>query len=107
MSFGSAPYVLAPIVPSLSENTKRMIAPTTGTNAIKSHHADLSISCSLRNDRESSGITINKLYKLVRSLIPIIPSIIPKTNTITALISKAKEHLRSIPELRALNRESV
>ena len=29
------------------------------------------------------------------------------TNTITALISKAKKHLRSIPELRALNRESV
>ena len=86
VAFGSSPYLLVPTVPCFSEKTKRTIAPTTGTNAIRSHHADLSISCNLRNERARSGININKLYKLVRMLMPIIPSIIPKTDTITALI---------------------
>ena len=67
VSLGSSPYLFAPTVPGFTENTKSMIAPTIGTKAIKSHHADLSISCSLRNERESSGININKHYKLVRS----------------------------------------
>ena len=69
-AFGLGPKRLDPASPSWARNTRRMIAPTSGTKAMRSHQPLRPVSWSLRTVTESEGISNASVKMPVNMPIP-------------------------------------